>query len=269
MTALAPVPLPRLNEPRRRRIISLVVQHTQPPKEMSVAAAVASAVATSAGPPNPQGGWTPRLPSSGFSTPSPYGTPPRTDFPDTLTQKLLVASPRHMNGRNVESDGGDNPGPNTHTAGRVYDLPPPELRPPSGVDPNALRSDGITFLGASALLLPTLPLPIPSLPPPVAQQPRTSGHTRDVSDSSADSDGENEPLVAPHKLKVTASQEFELSYMPRKSGFLTVGGLRLLIVEDRLVNEDDGADAALPAMPVMGPRIIKEWSVIGEVWVMS
>ncbi|KAI1790775.1 hypothetical protein LXA43DRAFT_471713 [Ganoderma leucocontextum] len=264
-TALAPVPLPQLNEPRRQRVMSLVVQHTHPPKEMSVAAAVASAVAATAGPPNLQGGWTPRMPSSGFSTPSPYGTSPRADFPDTLTQKLLVASPRHVNGSDVESDGGDTPGPNTHAAGRVYDLPPPELRPPPGADPNAPRPDGITFLGTSTLFLPALRLPIPSPPAPVSQ-PRTSSHTRDVSESSADSESDNEPLIAPDRLKAAASQEFELSYVPRKSGFLTVGGLRVLIVEDRLVEEDDSADGAVP---LMEPRILKEWEVIGEVWVKS
>ncbi|PIL23761.1 hypothetical protein GSI_13511 [Ganoderma sinense ZZ0214-1] len=268
VTALAPVPLPRLNESRRQRIMSLVVQHTQPPKEMTVAAAVASAVATAAGPPSLQGGWTPRLPSSGFSTPSPYGTPPRADFPDTLTQKLLVASPRHVNGSDVESDGGDTPGPNTHTGGRVYDMPPPELRLPPGADPTRPRADGITFLGTSSLFLPALRLPIPSLSTP-ATQPRISGHSRDISDSSADSESDNEPLVAPDRLKVTASQEFELSYVPRKSGFLTVGGLRVLIVEDRLVDEDDNADGPMLVMPVMEPRVLKEWGVVGEVWVKS
>nr|VWO98687.1 N/A [Ganoderma boninense] len=246
VTALAPVPLPRLNEPRKQRVVSLVVQHTQPPKEMTVAAAVASAVATAAGPPNPQGGWTPRMPSSGFSTPSPYGTPSRADFPDTLTQKLLVASPRHVNGSDVESDGGDTP----------------------GADPTAPRADDVTFLGTSTLFLPALRLLIASLSTPAAQ-PRASGHTRDVSDSSVDSESDNEPLVAPERLKVTASQEFELSYVPRRSGFLAVGGLRVLVVEDRLVDEDDSADGPVPVIPVMEPRVLKEWEVIGEVWVKS
>ena len=208
------------------------------------------------------------MPSSGFSTPSPYGTPPRADFPDTLTQKLLVASPRRVNGSDVESDGGDTPGPNTHTGGRVYDLPPPELRPLSGADHSVPRPDGITFLGSSTLFLPTLRLPMPSLPAP-ATQPRISGHTRDVSDSSADSESDNEPLVAPDRLKVTASQELELSYVPRKSGFLTIGGLRVLIIEDRLVDEDDSSDGPVPGMPVMEPRVLKEWDVVGEVWVKS
>ena len=54
--------------------------------------------------------------------------------------------------------------------------------------------------------------------------------------------------------------------MPRKSGFLTIGGLRVLIIEDRLVEEEDSVDGApLPSEP----RILKEWVVIGEVWVKS
>ncbi len=81
-----------------------------------------------------------------------------------------------------------------------------------------------------------------------------------------DSESDNEPLVAPERLKVTASQEFELSYVPRKSGFLAVGGLRILIVEDRLVDEDESADGPVP---VMEPRTLKEWEVVGEVWVKS
>ena len=60
------------------------------------------------------------MPSSGLSTPSPYATPVRGDFHDTLAQRLLVASPRSMH-TDVESDGGETPGPNTHNAGRIYE----------------------------------------------------------------------------------------------------------------------------------------------------
>ncbi|EJF62442.1 hypothetical protein DICSQDRAFT_160869 [Dichomitus squalens LYAD-421 SS1] len=266
VTVQAPAPFPRPNESRRQRVLSLVVQHTQAAKEISVAAAVASAVATTPGPSNQQGSWTPRVPSSGFSTPSPYATPFRADFPDTLSQRLLVASPRQLHAGELESDGGDTPGPNTHTVGRVYDLPSPELRLASGAaDPKASRSDGVSFLGTSTLFLPALRLPVPSLLP-AAAQPRTSGHTRDVSDSSVESESENEPLAAPERLRVTASQEFELTYVPRKSGFLTIGGLRVLVVEDRLAEEDDHADGAV--LPIE-PRILKEWEVVAEVWVTS
>ncbi|RPD65869.1 DUF974-domain-containing protein [Lentinus tigrinus ALCF2SS1-7] len=263
ITAQAPVPTARPNEPRRQRIISLVVQHAQPPKQLGVAAAVASAVATSTGP--PQGTWSPRLPSSGFSTPSPYATPLRGDFHDTLAQRLLVASPRQMHADGAESDGGETPGPNMHAAGRVYDLPPPELRTQPGAEPTSKPgpSDGIVFLGTSALFLPPLRFPVPN--PPLHEP----GHARGVSsstDSSVESENEDMPLV-PDRLKVTAAQEFELSYLPLKSGFLNVGGLRVLLVEDRLADDGDDGDGAL-GLPIE-PRILKEWDVVAELWVKS
>ncbi|TFK84328.1 DUF974-domain-containing protein [Polyporus arcularius HHB13444] len=264
LTAQSLVPTARPNEPRRQRIISLVVQHAQPPKQVSVAAAVASAVATSTGP--PQGTWTPRMPSSGFSTPSPNATPMRGDFEDTLAQRLLVASPRQMHADGAESDGGETPGPYTHAAGRVYDLPPPELRTDPGTEAKPGPSDGIVFLGTSALFLPPLRFPVPVPPLPSVHEP---GHARGVSsstDSSVESDNEDMPLV-PDRLKATASQEFKLSYLPLKSGFLNVGGLRVLLVEDRLAEDDDGGDGAL-GLP-MEPRILKEWDIVAEVWVKS
>ncbi len=264
MTAHAPVPVVRQNEPRRQRVISLVVQHLQAPKETSVAAAVASAVATSAG--APQGAWTPRMPSSGFSTPSPYATPLRADFHDTLAERLLVASPRSMHA-DAESDGGETPGPNMHAAWRVYDLPPPELREQTGPDGRPRPSDGVVFLGTSALFLPPLRFPVPT-PPPPAEREKGHGHTRAIStstDGSIDSESD-EPLVLPDRLKAIASQEFELSYLPLKSGFMRIGGLRVFLVEDRLVDDDEAADA--PGLPIE-PRILKEWEVIAEVWVIS
>ena len=86
------------------------------------------------------------------------------------------------------------------------------------------------------------------------------------SENENESESDNEPLVAPDRLKVTASQEFQLTYVPRKSGFLTVGGLCVLVVEDRLAEEDDHADGA--TLPIE-PRILKEWEVVAEVWVKS
>ncbi|OJT14151.1 Trafficking protein particle complex subunit 13 [Trametes pubescens] len=264
LTVQAPAPVPRPNEPRRQRIISLVVQHAQPPKQLTVAAAVASAVATSTG--APQGAWSPRLPSSGFSTPSPYGTPLRGDFTDSLAQRLLVASPRRMNAdidSEAGTDGGETPGRSTHSARRVIDLPPPEL-PPSA-EPHLAPTDSVTFLGTSALFLPPLRLPVPNAPP------SSMGHSRGVSDStdsSADSDAEDLASVL-DRMRVNASQEFELSYMPLKTGFAAVGGLRVLLVEDRLADEEDATEGIILGQYTTEPRTLKEWDVVSEVWVRS
>ena len=290
LTAQAPVPTARPNEPRRQRIISLVVQHAPPPKQLSVAAAVASAVATSTGPPPRAGAgaWTPRLPSSsGFSTPSPYATPLRGDFHDTLAQRLLVASPRHMHpDEYASSDGGETPGPHSHIAGRVYDLPPPELR--SGAESQSqpqsqsqsqspsqsqsqMPSDGLVFLGTSTHFLPPLRFPVPNPPLPSAAPPG-SGHARAVSsstDSSVESEGDDVPLV-PDRLKVAAAQEFALAYVSRRTGFLRIGGLRVMLVEDRLADEDEGAEGGALGLGLpMEPRILREWDVVAEVWVKS
>ncbi|KAI0371753.1 DUF974-domain-containing protein [Pilatotrama ljubarskyi] len=272
LTVQAPAPLPRPDEPRRQRVLSLVVQRTHPPKQQNVAAAVASAVATSAGP--PQTTWSPRAPSSGFSTPSPYATPYRGDFTDTLAQRLLVASPRRMHAETdseAGTDGGETPGPSMHSAGRVVELPPPELRSQPNADSKPAPSDSVTFLGTSALFLPPLRLPIPIPRPTVASQERQTGHSRGISDStdsSADSDAED-LASRMDRLKVTASQEFELSYLPQKSGFITVGGLRVLLVGDRLVDEGDTVDGTISGQYATEPRTLKEWDVVSEVWVKS
>ncbi|KAL7283181.1 hypothetical protein ACG7TL_002607 [Trametes sanguinea] len=263
LSVLAPAPVARPGESRRQRIVSLVVQHARPPKQQSVAAAVASAVATAAGP--PQAAWTPRLPSSGFSTPSPYATPYRGDFHDTLAQKLLVASPRRMHAdldSEAGTDGGETPGPHMQSVGRVTELPPPELQ---SAKPG---TSDVAFLGTSALFLPPLRLPIPDPPAPLERQ---TGHSRGISDStdsSADSDSED-LARAVDRVKVTASQQFELSYLPLKTGFLTVGGLRVLVVDDRIVDEGEAADGLSLGQYATEPRTLKEWDVVGEIWVKS
>ncbi|KAI8998877.1 DUF974-domain-containing protein [Trametes punicea] len=272
LTVQAPVPVARPHEPRRQRTISLVVQHVRPPKQQSVAAAVASAVATSAGP--PQASWTPRLPSSGFSTPSVNAPPHRGDFHDTLAQRLLVASPRRMHvdtESEAGTDGAETPGPSMHSAARVIDLPPPESRPQPGMETRVASSDSVTFLGTSALFLPPLSLPVPDLSQALANQERQTSHTRGVSDST-DSSTESEAedlLKIVDRVKVTASQDFELSYLPLKTEFATVGGLRVLLVEDRIADEGDVADGVLPGQYATEPRTLKEWDVVGEIWVRS
>ncbi|KAJ8482272.1 hypothetical protein ONZ51_g5473 [Trametes cubensis] len=224
LTAQAPAPVARPNEPRRQRIISLVVQHTRSPRQMSVAAAVASA-------------------------------------------RLLVASPRKVNAEldsDAGTDGGETPAPGMYSAARVIDLPPPESRAQSG----ATSSDGVTFLGTSALFLPPLRLPIPDPPAPLPSQ---AGHSRGISDStdsSADSDAEDLASKI-DRIKVNASQEFELSYLPLKTGFITVGGLRVLLVEDRLADEDDGFEGVIAGQYATEPRTLREWDVVGEIWVKS
>jgi hypothetical protein len=72
--------------------------------------------------------------------------------------------------------------------------------------------------------------------------------------------------------KVQIVREFELSYLPICKGFLTVGGLRVLLVEDKMVNDDSevAEEASAQAVPKQTEaRILEEWDVIGEIWVKS
>lgn len=110
-------------------------------------------------------------------------------------------------------------------------------------------SAGVVFVGPSTVFLPPVEL---------APEPDQSG--------AADEAGD-EPIVE----KLQAVQDFELTYMPLVKGFGTVGGLRVLLVEDKhdgdaeVLEEDvhDGKSHRREA------KILKEWDVIGEVWVSS
>jgi len=72
--------------------------------------------------------------------------------------------------------------------------------------------------------------------------------------------------------RVHASQDFDLTCVATRSGFHTVGGLRILVMEDRLINPDDEAAAAEGKQTQQQTRLrrattLKEIEVIGEVWV--
>ena len=63
------------------------------------------------------------------------------------------------------------------------------------------------------------------------------------------------------------SQEFSLEFLPVRAGFATVGGLRVLLVEDRLVDTEGGEEQR--ARRPLEARTLKEWDVVAEVWVKS
>ena len=60
-------------------------------------------------------------------------------------------------------------------------------------------------------------------------------------------------------------QEFEISYMPLRKGFISFGGLRALLVEDRIIVGTGDEDM------IGRERIstLKEWDTIGDIWVAS
>lgn len=261
VTVSAPVAPSPIGQPRKQRILSLVVQHVQPPRSAN------ASIATPAHAPSNLDTWSPRVPSSGFSTPSPYGTPHRGDFPDTLAQRLLFASPRHTasdaaSDADGEEDGGDvTPAPPAREDRITVALPPP-FAVAEGAD--APPADA-RFLGPSAVFLPQLRLLGLQTGGEDAGAP---GHRYTLSESSveseADSDGHG--AAVPRLPRALASQDFELEFVPCKAGFVKVGGLRVMVAEDRVV---EGEDAHERPVWLAEARTVKEWDVVAEVWVKS
>lgn len=63
-------------------------------------------------------------------------------------------------------------------------------------------------------------------------------------------------------------QEFEITYMPLRKGLTSFGGLRALLVEDRIIigtgDEDIGTMTGREKISTL-----KEWDTIGDIWVAS
>ena len=109
-------------------------------------------------------------------------------------------------------------------------LPPPYF---DGSDEHQARLNNVTFIGSSVLLLPPIELAATSQP------------------------GEQ---------KLTAIQEFELSYLPIRKGFTTVGGIRVLLIDDSFVKDTEDF---MRGEKHRRARTLKEWDIISEVWVAA
>ncbi|KAJ6606590.1 hypothetical protein DFH09DRAFT_1120715 [Mycena vulgaris] len=198
----------------RRRSLSLVVQHLQPPRVT---------VPTIFPPIPPTEPYSPRFTSPGFSTPSPMSA----TFNYALAhQKLLAVSPT----RHGLDDGAN---------GNAWTLPPPFFE---GADELRVAKSGVVFCGNSALFL------------------RPIEFIRPV--------GDGEQAEGDEDIKVQESQDFELHYVPVSKGFTTVGGLRVILLEDRLLEESSDTLDDKPAFPTE-PKILKEWDVVAEIWVST
>jgi hypothetical protein len=124
-------------------------------------------------------------------------------------------------------------------------MPPPE--PVAGDEARYEKLRGAThFLGPSTLLVPPMTFTR------VIPEPMSGG---DVGIGGA------EPVAK----KEERFWEFELAYAPLKIGFVPVGGLRVLLLEDWV---DGGVEAYLDKRTSV-PVTLKEWDVIGEIWVRS
>ena len=262
-----PIPVPPPQHPRQSRLLTLAVQHTQPLRPTP-----APTISTPLPPPRADP-LSPRI-ASGMSTPSPFGTPQRADFQEFLSQKLMVASPR---GTNTDDDAQTETGvaPTPAPLGAPLHLskvilPPPFTEGPAdGKGPT--RSPHVVYQGSSALFLPQLKLTAPvsgGVSDASGADGNAPSHERNVSTSTVDS-SESELEDVGRSVKVVGSQDFELSYLPMRTGFAAFGGLRVLLVEDRIVDEGEESvgDGATQDHPQL--RVLKEWDVVGEVWVDS
>jgi len=116
-------------------------------------------------------------------------------------------------------------------------LPPPFFANSSGDGNHAIAHRGnVVSLGSSTVNLGPLRI---SRPPPSAH--------------------------GPMPLRGEATTDFELDYMPLREGFSTIGGLRVIQVGDVEVDDSDSVDRA----DEKEMRVLKEWDVIGEVWVQA
>jgi len=103
--------------------------------------------------------------------------------------------------------------------------------------------NGCVFLGSSTLFLNPITLTNTS----------DAKQHEDLSDDDAD--------------KVEGSQEFELTFLPTRAGFVRAGGLRILLVKDEFVDGDHGAYSSGSGMEEA--RTLKELDVVAELWVHS
>lgn len=204
--------IPGAKEHMRRRV-KLAIQHLRPRK--APPPVISSPVAPEA--------FSPRIPSSGFSTPSSS----TTTFNYALAhQKILAVSsqPPAQDPIPLEIDISD---------GDANVLPPPYFED----ELKYYTPTGVSFIGSSAVFLPVIELNF----------------------SNAQSKGEGLP-------KVQVVHEFELSFVALRTGFSTIGGIRILLVEDHLLQSVEEEEEDRKVKPKRAITL-KEYDVIGEVWV--
>ncbi|EAU88405.2 hypothetical protein CC1G_05171 [Coprinopsis cinerea okayama7 len=208
-----------------KRKLVFAVQHLRPPKAIQQQPLTAQPQA------HPQAAgsmdmMSPRAPSSGFATPQSGAATP---FNYALAHQKILDVANAAKSPLVDSpigEGHDTPG----GAGAQHSNPILPIPYFEGYDELRPLSDGVIATGASAVFLPPITL------------------------SSGEEGTANNPAV----------QEFQLTFVPVRRGFVTIGGLRILLVED--TTETEGEE---PRWKPTRIQTLKEYDVIGEVWVPS
>jgi trafficking protein particle complex subunit 13 len=119
----------------------------------------------------------------------------------------------------------------------LFRLPPP--------DSASIKSQSVMPLGGSVLSLPSFQL------------------TRPHTDTSI-------PEVSDDHPRTEAIREFECTFVPIRKGLANVGGLRVLLIEDREVEERSGQDNLILIPHIAAEaKVLREWDVMGEIWITS
>lgn len=254
----------------RDRVLCFVVQHILPPRPAAISQSLAHAIQQTNAP----------LPS----TPEPKSPPPPAPY--ALRRSLSTLS---LARRSESTAWGDTGSPSIMTEsgaatpvvqsptlashdeqerGENRRLSRSSLPSPFRVDAvaSAAKSgqpsemtrkeeSAVMFLGSSVVKLPAFRLNAadasPSSPPPKSPEPTAEG-------TLVSRETESGP-------RSRSSTSFSLEYVALREGFCPIGGLRVLLVEDRevAVDGDVGEDNSITRME---PKVIKEWDSIGEIW---
>ncbi|KAI0057126.1 DUF974-domain-containing protein [Artomyces pyxidatus] len=214
----------------RTRILSLVVQHVQLPRTRPTPLGLNYALLQEA-----IGG---RTSTFGGAAISPATAQTARMSNTVLEDRPLVQSPTRQQ---YTAHGDDE---------ITKRLPRPVPEP--GDEDKYAKTQGVQFLGSSVLFCPAIALRSPATEPSISE------------DGSEESSNSAQPVKTE---RVEEFWDFELEYMPIRTGFLTVGGLRVILIEDRM--EEEGADRDGAERRVTIPRTLKEWDVVGEIWVSS
>lgn len=231
----------------QQRTLGLAVQHVQPPAAPTTSETAPAAATVTTTPAATNARLASAVAMAMASSPT-----PRSSL--TLLDGPLIGSPRTTQLLEPEED---DPAPRQR-------FPPP--RPMHGDEARYDKLRGATrFLGASTLLVPPMTL-VRSHPESELSSVGPGSGGGDGGDNDNRGDTTTGTGAAAATGKEVQFWDFELEFTPLRNGFVPVGGLRVLLVEDQV----HGAEEAYPERRSSNvPLVLKEWDVIGEIWVKS
>lgn len=236
LSAAAPVPT------GKERVLTVVVQHVQLPM-LTTTSSTSSSTGTQ--PTATETAHTPRVQALTITSPSTTSTP----LSRQTSISMLSSNERTLVGSPIEQ-----PSPLPERPGSTT-LPQPVPAPQD--EEKYVKSAYVRYLGPSAIFLPPLRLSAPV----VVREPGVGVEGGGEAEGEVNKDG-----LGVGK-RVEGSWDFELEYLPRKTGFWNVGGLRVVLVGDRYEDEDNVGNGEERKIETV--RVLKEWDVVGEVWVKS